>query len=288
MRLALWLPVAFLCVFAFFNASDLRAQNVLVNPSFEDGPATSEAQPFILIDAPSDIIPGWKVTQDQVKYVGPHWLAYDGTQSIDIDGNPGFGAIAQTFDSEPGTIYRLEFRMAGNPNPLLWPPRIKRLQVSAAGQSTDFFFDITGRTANSMGWIRKRWLFNAIDSTTTLEFRSLDALGGNGGAVIDDVVLVPVTTGFLRGDSNVDGLLTETDALVTLTFVVLGTIDMLSCPDAADINDDGFVDVTDPANVLGYLYFGAPIASAPFPACGGDVTEDDLGPCEYPLDACFD
>jgi choice-of-anchor C domain-containing protein len=280
-----WLPLALLYVTV--GATDAQAQNILVNPSFELGPVTSTEEPFLLLDPPSDAIPGWSVTRDQIKYVGPQWLAFDGTRSIDLDGNPGFGGVSQTFDSVPGTTYRLEFRMAGNPNPALWPPQIKRLEVTAAGQSSQFLFNITGRTSNSMGWIRKRWGFPAVGTTTTLEFRSLDALGGNGGAVIDDVVLLSVGTGFLRGDSDGDGELAQNDAIHTLTYLFFGSVSV-DCPDAADINDDGNVDLSDAVVSVGYLFMGSLPPAEPFPSCGSDATIDAYLDCQYPLASCFD
>ncbi|HZN56792.1 MAG TPA: hypothetical protein VFD71_01865, partial [Planctomycetota bacterium] len=52
------------------------------------------------------------------------------------------------------------------------------------------------------------------------------------------------------------------------------------CPDAADSNDDGRVDIGDPIALLGYLFLGTKAPPAPGPTtCGEDPTEDTLGPC---------
>ena len=48
-----------------------------------------------------------------------------------------------------------------------------------------------------------------------------------------------------------------------------------------DINDDGSVDIADPISLLGHLFGGAGDLPAPFPNCGSDTTDDQLGSCTY-------
>ena len=266
---------------------ELRSQNVLINGSFEETALTEQEQPFLILEPGSTIIEGWSITRDSMKYVGDNWLAYDGDYSIDMDGNPGFGSIEQTFESVPGLSYRLQFRMAGNPNPDLWPPRVKRLEVRAAGASKEFFFDITGRTPTRMGWIHKRWIFAATEETTTLEFRSLDALGGNGGAAIDNVVLWPITASFLRGDSNNDGHVDFSDSIFTLIYLFLGGVEV-DCHDAADFDDNGVLDFSDGTDPLQFFFLGNKSPAPPFPECGLDLTRDDHPECVYPLPFCIE
>ena len=81
---------------------------------------------------------------------------------------------------------------------------------------------------------------------------------------------------FIRGDSNFDGVLNLSDAVMILE--LLGTYEGLcyTCPDAADANDDGTVDLSDAITVLGYLFLGASPIPPPFPACGEDETPDEL------------
>src|SRR2546422_581062 len=66
---------------------------------------------------------------------------------------------------------------------------IKRMRVTAAGQSQDYSFDITGRSPNNMGWTTHVWSFTAVDQSTTLEFYSLDTEGGDSGPALDDVIV---------------------------------------------------------------------------------------------------
>ena len=59
------------------------------------------------------------------------------------------------------------------------------------------------------------------------------------------------------------------------------------CPDAADTNDDGNVDISDAVTALAFLFTGGAAPPAPGPeACGPDPTADGLGPCDDPAGAC--
>ena len=53
----------------------------------------------------------------------------------------------------------------------------------------------------------------------------------------------------------------------------------LRCLDAADVNDDGRIDVSDPIHLLHHLFLGGEAPASPYPGCGWDKTPDDLG-CE--------
>ena len=74
------------------------------------------------------------------------------------------------------------------------------------------------------------------------------------GAGIDGFQIVDLTTSstpfspppvFLRGDTTASGVVDMTDAIVTLEVVLLGQ-GTISCLDAADANDDGLPDMTEP------------------------------------------
>lgn len=54
----------------------------------------------------------------------------------------------------------------------------------------------------------------------------------------------------------------------------------VDCPDAADANDDGALNLTDAVAILVHLFAGAPAPPAPGAlACGTDPTLDDLAEC---------
>ena len=63
-------------------------------------------------------------------------------------------------------------------------PIIKQLGVEAAGKSAIFSSDSMGRTPSDMGWQTFTWSFTAVSGTTTLEFRSLDSVGGFAGPAL--------------------------------------------------------------------------------------------------------
>ena len=96
-------------------------------------------------------------------------------------------------------------------------------------------------------------------------------------------------SGFFRGDSNLDAVIDISDALYTLNALFLQAAP-LDCPDAADTDDNGAINITDPVFLLTFLFQGGrapPPPSLPFP--GQDPTEDDLFPCvRTPTPRCFE
>lgn len=66
------------------------------------------------------------------------------------------------------------------------------------------------------------------------------------------------------------------DAVTILGFLFLGNR-RNDCEDAADVNDDGLVDISDPVRLLGHLFLGSGRPPEPFAACGADTTEDQVG-----------
>ena len=80
---------------------------------------------------------------------------------------------------------------------------------------------------------------------------------------------------FRRGDSNVDGQVDLSDAVSTLSHLFAGGAEP-GCLDAADADDSGVVDITDPIFLLGVLFLGQGALPAPGLACGPDVTADGV------------
>jgi choice-of-anchor C domain-containing protein len=162
----------------------VKRTNLLVNGSFEEGPAIGN---WMTLGAGNTDIKGWVVTRASVDLVGNYWPAADGSRSIDLHGSPGLGGISQTFATKPGTIYRVTFLLAGNPEGTV--PK-KHLGVSAAGQSTEFIFDAAGKTRKDLGWVKKSWRFKAEGVKTTLEFYTLMDKDEACGPAIDNVSVV--------------------------------------------------------------------------------------------------
>ena len=77
------------------------------------------------------------------------------------------------------------------------------------------------------------------------------------------------------GTSPADGRWNITDA-VRILLVLFDSGYSLPCEDAADINDDGVVNLTDAIYSLNFLFLGGSAPVAPFPDCGIDPTIDGL------------
>lgn len=105
------------------------------------------------------------------------------------------------------------------------------------------------------------------------------------GAFIQDAAAQPM---FRRGDANQDGGVDISDVVFMLEALIPGTFEgpfVITCEDAADVNDDGQVNIADPINLLYVL--GVPPTPPPPPPylfCGEDPTDDALG-CDA-ADAC--
>ncbi len=87
-------------------------------------------------------------------------------------------------------------------------------------------------------------------------------------------------TTFVRGDVDVDGSLSVTDAVRILRHLFATRPVQLDCADAADVDDNGRLQVTDAIALLSFLFASGTELAAPFPTCGADLTLDDLG-CEF-------
>jgi len=144
------------------------------------------------IPAGSTLIPGWTVSVGNIDWEsapGCGWQPSNGSNSLDLVGQlaGGVGGIRQTFDTIPGTAYRVSFDLAGNYGA---GPVIKPLAVTIDGVTSNFTFDTTGRSQFNMGWTTHTINFVASSTSTTIDFVSdVSASGGslNAGAALDNV-----------------------------------------------------------------------------------------------------
>jgi choice-of-anchor C domain-containing protein len=170
-----------------------KAQNLLVNGSFEEGPETyNDGVHNVDLDKGSTVIKGWETTRGGAGIIdSSYWKPADGKRSLALSKRPGqteCGGISQTFKTKKGQKYCVTFRLAGDP--LHGQPSEKKLQISAAGMSAEFVFEITGKTRLDMGWVSKSWEFTADSDQTTLEFAGLTE--SIFGPALDDVVVLAV------------------------------------------------------------------------------------------------
>jgi hypothetical protein len=84
---------------------------------------------------------------------------------------------------------------------------------------------------------------------------------------------------FVRGNSDMQGKVDITDAILILNFLFLGG-PAPACMDAADVDDSGRLDISDSISLLNFLFLGGTYPAVPYPAPGLDPTPDPLKPCE--------
>ncbi len=101
---------------------------------------------------------------------------------------------------------------------------------------------------------------------------------------IDGQVLVvplsfPPPILFLRGDFDNDLQVAINDAVAILAYLFAGGAPP-GCVDSADVNDTGTIDLSDPVNLLNFLFTGSNQPPPyPWPTPGADPTDDPLGGC---------
>ena len=171
-----------LFVAAFFLLTGAAPANLIKNGGFDLGPQPSN---FTTLARGSTAIPGWMVTLGTIDIIGPNWHDADGGKnSIDLDGTPGPGGIAQSFATTKGAKYTVSFALAANPD---CGPTMKRLMVTAGPANLRYAFDSSHASDAHMGWQTKSFSFKASGSRTTLAFTSLDPKGSLCGPAIDAV-----------------------------------------------------------------------------------------------------
>ena len=157
--------------------------NLVNNSSFEQGEPVGA---FATIKAGDGLLPGWQVVRGSIDMLGSYWPASHGGQCLDLHGASGIGAIRQILSTEPGQSYEVLFDMAGDPE---CGATIRKIRVTAAGQSSDFSFDPKNNSRQQLGWITNKWRFRAREANTVLEFSSLSRDNSLCGPLLDNVIV---------------------------------------------------------------------------------------------------
>jgi hypothetical protein len=84
-----------------------------------------------------------------------------------------------------------------------------------------------------------------------------------------------VAEDFVRGDVNGDGIASYADVVYNCQWQFLG-LQVVTCLDAADVDDDGEAHILDRIALSDVLLLGNGPIAAPFPTPGADPTEDDI------------
>ncbi len=123
---------------------------------------------------------------------------------------------------------------------------------------------------------------DANEYTETLDFGSAESITYSVHAIGSDFMTDPkeLTVShsdqeLLRGDANWDGRTSMSDVLLLRRHLFNGAIPPL-CPDAADANDDGGINIADPVMILQSIFTSDVTLPAPYPAPGIDFTGDSL------------
>ena len=122
--------------------------------------------------------------------------------------------------------------------------------------------------------LQSRVEFNAVAGESYM-IRVAGYRGATGSVVLnwnvvepDGPVVGPVR--FLRSDANQDGQADMSDAVAILGDLFLGEGPAGNCRDTMDVDDNGFVEITDGIYLLTFLFSGGNAPAAPFEACGTD------------------
>ncbi|RMH28311.1 MAG: choice-of-anchor C family protein [Planctomycetota bacterium] len=177
-----------LCLMAIAAMSPIAGANLIVNGSFENS-TLNPGSTWIPMGGGNTAITGWTTWGAGIDYLGTIIAASDGVRSVDINNVSSGGGIEQTFATQAGWLYTVEFDLSAN---MYGGPTPKVLRVSAAGQSDQFEFDYVaaGSTAANPAWERITWSFVGTGSSATLRFEGIS--GGVYGAAIDNVVVTGV------------------------------------------------------------------------------------------------
>ena len=131
-------------------------------------------------------------------------------------------------------------------------------------------------------------LFNDVvlngDEIDDGQFHNSLACPGSGGGgagedrrlyTFEDLASIEPRALFIRGDLVWDEELLLTDGLLILKNLFIDG-KSFACEDAADVNDDGEIDVSDPISLFTYLYLGGVQLPEPVLSPGPDPTRDSL------------
>jgi choice-of-anchor C domain-containing protein len=141
-----------------------------------------------------DFITGWTIPDSwTIDLVRDYWPAFQGSQSIDLDGNSGIGAtILQSFATVPGHRYSLSFAYANNTDA---STATGRVQVLGTTTLLDTTLTHSGSTGDDMNYLTYARRFTADSQQTTLQFTHVWSPHFGQGLALDAVSVTSTGTG---------------------------------------------------------------------------------------------
>lgn len=192
-------------VFLTATSATVRADNLIVNGSFESG--NYDAPGYVRVFPGDQRINGWVVggmgvdwhvatanPAQNPNFTGPHFgPAADGSLVIDLNldgGGTGTGTIQQTFLTVPGHTYHVSFRMAASN--FFLNPRAVVVQLLNGQSVSNYTFQTFASPQYGMVWSTIEFSFVAgLESNeTTLRFASPNGFGF-WGPLLDDIQVYP-------------------------------------------------------------------------------------------------
>lgn len=124
------------------------------------------------------------------------------------------------------------------------------------------------------------WIIDEIPLESGDNEIEIMGFDGQGELVDSDSITVKLfdTQLFLRGDANEDDVIDIIDVML-IAFYTFEGFPFPRCEDAADVDDNGFNELTDAIVLLRSLYVNGPPPAPPYPRVGLDPTEDGLLDC---------
>lgn len=156
-------------------APSLASANILSNGDFESNSGDVANGAYATVNAGSSLISGWTVGGVSVDLIRGAYNAINGV-SIDLAGTPGPGSLTQSFSAIAGYVYTLSWDYANNGGDTL---------LASVGGTSGSFTPGGSVQQGSLTW-------TAATTGQASVFFSSGTGGGNGGPVLDNVVLTAV------------------------------------------------------------------------------------------------
>lgn len=159
------------------------APNLIVNGGFESSTFNGT---FATYGVGSSSLTGWTINDGSVDLINSYWTPSSGAYSLDLSGNTD-GTISQSFATVIGQKYLISFDLAGNPDD--HGDTEKYVQVGLSQQPV-YAFETAGKTHGAMGWTTHSFSFQAVSTSSTLHFTSLQESAY--GVALDNISVTAV------------------------------------------------------------------------------------------------